>query len=292
MEIRDKILLAVHDLELQLGTERWTPGSEEWSEAAVMVANCRYQRALDNLQLLVIARLFELTKCNMSGTGYKMRKHFAKALQARSRTIKTAIEQYNTAAGALEEPREPLSWEEVVEYTFLSDFDLLRLSRHDIRSEGWAQPGGREAMDQYFKLLRADEEIERLNIEIRRLITYMRDEEVFLLRQETCVLATHGPALAHQVALYRMQQGRFNDGHRHRLLALSKVPGFSGSIIPGVAVNKERLVDFSPPQLQPIQAPADFDETALGDEDEDDSDAEAGTLNATFTVLRITEDGE
>jgi hypothetical protein len=33
------------------------------------VANRRYQRALDKLQGLVIARLFELTKCHMSGTG-------------------------------------------------------------------------------------------------------------------------------------------------------------------------------------------------------------------------------
>lgn len=70
MELRDKLLLAVHDLEGRLDiTERWQAGSEEWSATAVMVANRRYQRALDKLHGLVIARLFELTKCNMSGTG-------------------------------------------------------------------------------------------------------------------------------------------------------------------------------------------------------------------------------
>ncbi|KAJ7767067.1 hypothetical protein B0H14DRAFT_3509890 [Mycena olivaceomarginata] len=145
MELRNKILLAVQDLEIRMDLRnRWTPGCAEWSEAAVLVANRRYQRALDKLQGLVIARLFELTKCHMSGTGYKMRKHIAKALQARSRAIKTAIEQYNAAAAALEIPREPLSWEEVVDYTFLSDFDLLRTSHRDILTEGWAQPAGRE----------------------------------------------------------------------------------------------------------------------------------------------------
>ncbi|KAJ6550347.1 hypothetical protein B0H10DRAFT_2242734 [Mycena sp. CBHHK59/15] len=35
-------------------------------------------------------------------------------------------------------------------------------------------------MDQHYKLLRADEEIQRLNIEIQRLVTHMRDEEAFL----------------------------------------------------------------------------------------------------------------
>ncbi|KAJ7075400.1 hypothetical protein B0H15DRAFT_791917 [Mycena belliarum] len=159
-----------------------------------MVAQRRYQRALDHLHGLVIARLFELTKCNMSGT----------ALQVRSRAIKAAIEQYNAAAVALTVPRERLTWEEVVDYTFLSDFDLLRLARTDIVSEGWAQPAGREAMDQYFKLLRADEEIRRLNVEIPRFVTYMRDEERFLRREARRIFA-EDPALAHQVTLYRMR---------------------------------------------------------------------------------------
>ncbi|KAJ7084524.1 hypothetical protein B0H15DRAFT_923560 [Mycena belliarum] len=277
LELRDNVLVAVHELEARLEvTQRWEAGCEEWSAAAVMVSNRRYQRALDKLHGLVIARLFELTKCNMSGTGYKMRKHIAKALQARSRAIKTAIEQYNNAAAALEVPREPLSWEEVVDYTFLSDFDLLRFARTDIASEGWAQPAGREAMDQYFKLLRADEEIQRLNVEIPRLVTYMRDEEAFLERQEARILREDdGEALAHQVALYRMRQGRFNDAHRVRLLQLANLEGFSGSIEPGVPINKERL---------------SFDRASLGDGDEDDDETEADALDAAFIVLRVTED--
>jgi hypothetical protein len=34
-----------------------------------MVSSRRYQRALDQLQGLVVARMFELSKVNMSGTG-------------------------------------------------------------------------------------------------------------------------------------------------------------------------------------------------------------------------------
>ena len=70
MELRDNLLIAVHELEGRLNIEdRWIAGSDEWSDAAVLVSNQRYQRALDKLHGLVIARLFELTKCNMSGTG-------------------------------------------------------------------------------------------------------------------------------------------------------------------------------------------------------------------------------
>ena len=53
----------------------------------------------------------------------------------------------------LNPPRPPLSWEQVVEYMFLSDFNLLRDTRQDIRKEPWATPAGRLAMDGYFNLL-------------------------------------------------------------------------------------------------------------------------------------------
>lgn len=70
IELYEKILLSVQDLEVRMGIHpRWLPESEEWQEAAIMVGRRRYQRALDELQGLIIARMFELTKMNMSGTG-------------------------------------------------------------------------------------------------------------------------------------------------------------------------------------------------------------------------------
>jgi hypothetical protein len=61
---------AVHDLELRLAiTTCWTPGDEKWIEVSAMLSKRRYQRALNHLQGLIIARMFELAKCNMSGTG-------------------------------------------------------------------------------------------------------------------------------------------------------------------------------------------------------------------------------
>jgi hypothetical protein len=202
LELQVKALAAVHDLEDRLDiAARWMPGDEKWEAVATMVRRRRYQRALDHLQGLIISRMFELAKRNMSGTGnfcsahdgraltenetgYKLRKHIAKALQAHSKAVKNTIAKYNEIAESMTLPKPTLNWEEVVEYVFLSDFNLLREGREDIRGELWVQPAGRAAMDQHFKLLRVDEEIVRLNMEIRRLVTYMADEEVFLKHEE------------------------------------------------------------------------------------------------------------
>ncbi|KAJ7906661.1 hypothetical protein B0H13DRAFT_1465555, partial [Mycena leptocephala] len=123
----DKAVHSVQEIEEKMGIEdRWTRESQEYKEAAELVATRRYRGAVNKLEELVVKRLFELTKMNMSGTGYKLRKHIAKALQTRSRTIQAALDRYNAAAAALDPPRCTLSWSEVIDFTFLVDFDILR----------------------------------------------------------------------------------------------------------------------------------------------------------------------
>ena len=61
---------AVQHLELRLDIQvPWTKTLEEWKAAAVLVAKHRYQRCLDALEGLIVSRMFELTKMNMSQTG-------------------------------------------------------------------------------------------------------------------------------------------------------------------------------------------------------------------------------
>jgi hypothetical protein len=70
LEDRDKDLQAVQDLEKKLGIPcRWEVGGVEWEKAEKLVTMRKYQRAIDNLEGLVVARIFELTKMNMSQTG-------------------------------------------------------------------------------------------------------------------------------------------------------------------------------------------------------------------------------
>ena len=69
-EVEARDLLVVQNLEVKLGIlNRWVPADEEWKQAAEMVGKRRYQKCLDLLEGLVVARMFELTKMNMSQTG-------------------------------------------------------------------------------------------------------------------------------------------------------------------------------------------------------------------------------
>ncbi|KIJ64310.1 hypothetical protein HYDPIDRAFT_90572, partial [Hydnomerulius pinastri MD-312] len=239
---------AVQELELKLniGT-RWQPGDDAWNSAARLVANRKYQRALDTLERLVVSRIFELTRMNQSGTGYKMRKHISKALQVHSAAIRTALDNYNTAAKALSPPRRTLSFDEVVEYAFLSDFDLLRDARQDVSQQPWASPTARLAMDTYFKMKRAEEEIIRLNIEIRRLVTYLHDEDNYLGLCEAQLRPAH-PALAYQVTRHRNIRQRFYSHHYEVLAKIAKLRDFTGTLALGVSVENDLGESASTPR--------------------------------------------
>ncbi|KAG1805499.1 hypothetical protein EV424DRAFT_1474356 [Suillus variegatus] len=224
IENYEKDLKVVQELEVKLGvTRRWTPDDIEWKDAGRLVANRKFQRALDSLEGLVVARIFELSKMNRAGTGYKLRKHIGRALQARSAAIRTALDRYNTAARALSPPRPSLSWDEVVEYAFLSDFDLLRDARQDVSQHAWATP-----------MQRAREEVQRLNIEVKRMVTYLRDEDLYLRECEKQLRTIH-PALAYQVSVHRNIYARFTEHHFRRLVSMGKLHGFTGSLSPGVS---------------------------------------------------------
>ena len=68
MEARD--LLIVQNLEVKMGIlEQWGPNDKEWKQAAIMVGKQQYQRCLNAVEGLIVARIFELTKMNMSQTG-------------------------------------------------------------------------------------------------------------------------------------------------------------------------------------------------------------------------------
>lgn len=109
-------------------------------------------------------------------SGYKARTHLAKSLQTRCKTIRSATEAYNRAARALDPPRPPLDWAQVSRYGFLEEFNLLRNTRHDISKAPWADPVIRETIKRFFRVRRAHEEIQRCNVEIRRLFTSIHDE--------------------------------------------------------------------------------------------------------------------
>ena len=104
-------------------------------------------------------------------TGYKLHKYIGKALQTCSAAIRTALTQYNAAAKALS--CRTLEFNEVVDYAFLANFNLLRDTRQDILMCPWASLTARLAINTYFKLCRAEEEVIHLNVEIHRMVMYL-----------------------------------------------------------------------------------------------------------------------
>ncbi|KAJ7718379.1 hypothetical protein B0H14DRAFT_2643352 [Mycena olivaceomarginata] len=198
-EIRNRDLASVIDIKEQLDiTARWTSTSPEWAAAVKLVKEKKFTDALNALELLIVERIFELTKVNRSGIAYKMRTHIAKALQARSVAIKNAISRYNTAAFALEPPAPSLTWDQVVEYAFLADFDFLRATDGELLNKPWSRPAYRLAMDSYFKILHA--------------------------REEICWFGG-----------YQMERGRSDIHHMKHFWRLAKTPGFTRTFVPGVS---------------------------------------------------------
>lgn len=159
-----------------------------------------------------------------------MRTHLSKSLQTRSQAIRTAIDKYNAARAKLPEPRPAeLTAKQVLEYVFIAEFDLLRDSRCSVRDQPWARPAEREATIAYFKLKRSQEELVRVELEIRRLRSFIRDVDAHMHRLLD-TLAASDPALA--VQMHRRAQLQFaqNKAHLTRLASLRAMYASSGKL--------------------------------------------------------------
>ncbi|KAG2117478.1 hypothetical protein DEU56DRAFT_698004, partial [Suillus clintonianus] len=91
----------------------------------------------------------------------------------------------------------------------------------------WTKPAHREATVKYFKLQRAREEIQRLNIEIRRLRTAIHDEELTVNATINSLLVSNKPV---GLELQRQWRSRaaINAAHLFRLDRIMSQAGFSG----------------------------------------------------------------
>jgi hypothetical protein len=164
-----------------------------------------------------------------------------------------------------------------VEYAFLADFDILWDTSADIQSRPRTRPAYRLAMDRYFKILRAREEIKRLNVEIPRVVTWIVDENRVLCRAERVLRKMDGKSdeeievdirMAVQLALYRERRGRFDDGHMRRFWVLAKTPGFTASLRPGVSLEQlavRRALQEARDQLARVEDEMEVDETVVVD---------------------------
>src|ERR1700742_3794791 len=160
---------------------------------------------------------------------YKLRRHIAVHLQTRSATIRGALTKYNKLAAKLHRPK--LEFKKLCEMTHLAEFDLLRGGRHNILSEPWTVPVYRQYRDIYFKCLRANEEISRLNVEISRVVDWIKlERETY----DSAIVATScsDPALAHEFYERACKQNRVHTVIMKWLHKTSELDGYSGESVP------------------------------------------------------------
>ncbi|KAH7917652.1 hypothetical protein BV22DRAFT_1108532 [Leucogyrophana mollusca] len=218
----------VDDLERRHGiTERWTSSHPEWVKAADYIKRRHFIRAVEELEGLVVQRMFEHSKVNLAGTGCKLRKHISKAIARRSASIQTALEKYNKLAPQQRPPRPVLDYTQVISYTSLGEFDLLKHSRSDILDKPWASSANCQAAAKYFKLVRAQEELVHLNVEIHRLQAWISFDDHALL-SAAADLEMHKPLLAAAMRSLHAERSRVNQIHRSWLSRIYALSGYTG----------------------------------------------------------------
>jgi hypothetical protein len=152
--------------------------------------------------------------------------------------IQHARQEYNDCAEKLNPPRSKLSWTQVIETATLSEFNLLRDTRQDIRQLPWAQPARREATNLYFKIKGAHAEIRRLNVEIRRLLSFMLDDHADYYHVIASLIIVN-PPLAYELQVKWIYRQKINAGIVRQLVKASELDGFSGQLLPGLCVGRE-----------------------------------------------------
>lgn len=257
---------------------RWASDSEEYLKGIKEINETAYRRALDRVALLVVQRLLELVKIGLPGTGacscswwtsetaltfhgvgYKMRKKIGEGLKNRSTALSSAVAEYNVQAKKLNPPRPSLEFSQVMSYAFLAEFDLLRDVRTDIRELPWTRPALRTATIVFLKMERAKEEICRVNIEAKRLKTWIRDQRLHR-HQVIAEKKASNPWLAAELAQRDHEQNLLDVTLLRTLHRMECLKGYSGSRMCGVRLGGMEVGDGA------------SDETWAGADDEIDDE--------------------
>ncbi len=171
-----------------------------------------------------------------------MRTSIWKGLKARAKAIRTALNKYNRLAALMKPPAPVLQWKDVVNYTFISKFDLLRntYAHHtEVVSAVWTVPRNREVATKHFKILCARAELPRLDRELQRLDTSIELERREYARAVNETLSAD-PLLAAELREQYQSRRRVHNVHLARIAAVRALPGYTGSFERGIPLSRGR----------------------------------------------------
>lgn len=226
--------------------QRWTPLSLEYVHALQYIERRNFHLALDVVEKLVVQRLLELHKLNASRIGksfsinpctaqanyvflcvaYASRQNISKSLKKRSIALRKAIDRYNALAKPL--GRAGLTWDAVSKCNFLENCAILRDTRIDMTKTRWGDVLKQVVLKKWHRVQRAKEELIRCNVELLRLLTYIRDESAFLTQLVAKLDRARDP-LAALVRDYATRRHRVNMNLQARLNHVRLLEGFTGA---------------------------------------------------------------
>ncbi|KAJ3551111.1 hypothetical protein NM688_g4924 [Phlebia brevispora] len=235
-------------MEEQMGIERrWTPDDAAYKEMLDYAADREYTRALDHLQKLVVQRLFELQKLQMSGTGYKMRAQLSKSLQSRCKALRNAVDRYNKAAP-------------------------------------WIAMDIRAAIQQQRRINRAKEEIERCNVEIRRLHTHIVDEAIDMERKLAELRSSSSP-LHGPVMDWWTYRRCINNELLLCIKRLYETGYYTGNPMPGCRIGRALRSDVENELLEDVELlDADLEVDDIEDDDQDNAEFDTMSTRHKMTL--------
>lgn len=220
-----------------------------------------------------------------------MRTHISKSLQVRSKTIRWAVDIYNNAAAAMVPPRPRVDWAKVSTYQFLEEFKLLQDTHNGLGDKRWANPGVRATIKLVRRIQHAREEITRLNIEVRRLHTAIRDEQTFFLRLLTSL--SPSDILCGPMQEFVTRRRRIDQQILVRIHQIYELPGFTGTKEPGTRLGGCPVGDLPTSAESPASRTQVFDpddKRRDGDKEDDiddDTRGEVGRIVEFISELSV-----
>ncbi|KAG2067454.1 hypothetical protein BDR04DRAFT_1129600 [Suillus decipiens] len=171
----------------------------------------QFIHSVEELEGLVFQRLFELSKVNLAGTGYKMRK----------------------LAPSQNPPHPVLDYSKIVRYASLGEFSVLKYSCHNILTKPWTVSANHEMAAKYFKLVQSHEEIVQLNVKIKHLQSWVEHKDRTMLEAIDSLLADDPDSslIAELKTLYAKRH-RINNNHHKRLQQIYTLHRYTGEHLP------------------------------------------------------------
>jgi len=146
----------------------------------------------------------------------------------RNPTSTAGLQHGSPCTQVVNPPCPKLTWAQIVEYTTIAEFELLCMgAQEDIHNLEWANARNHEATICHLKLLCAQKEITRLNVEIKRLATWLVDEPLKL--DSAIKLCTQNdPLLAAAISDFPQERKCINRNLQVTLGHIYTLQGFSG----------------------------------------------------------------